>query len=141
MMRTGQRVSLLVGLIVVLAGIGVGLKPVGDANGTLHGLYCATAGVDVGSCPSRLLAADDTHAVSRSCGSAFLPTDPSSGAADPAATTVGAGTTQQWARVPDCGGRVAAWRYPAIALVAAGLVIALAGSALFRSRGAPVTNP
>lgn len=137
----GQRVTLFIGLVLVLGGLVVGLKPLGHATGTRGDLYC-TASPDTpigqgGDCPGNtfgLTSSSNLRAVERNCGSAFLTAAYDSGAMGPDAGKIPPGVTQRWAVVPPCSSRVSAWRYPAVSLVVGGVVIALAGFFIFRPR-------
>jgi len=151
---TGQRVAIFVGLILVLAGIGIGVRPVGHATGSLATLYCTVTpdGASVqpgvtpylpgpppnvyghGPCPSNQYDFGAPFDVERNCGSAFFASAYDSGAYVHGSGLPAAGTTQAWSQVPPCSGRLSTWRYPALSLVFAGLIVALAGFVIFRTR-------
>lgn len=94
--------------------------------------------INQGPCPNHtydLTNATDIHSVDRNCGSAFFPAGYEGGAfAFHGQREIPAGLTQAWNQVPPCSGRLSTWRYPALALVFAGVVVALAGCLIFRTR-------
>jgi hypothetical protein len=139
-MGTGQRVALFIGLLLFLAGIGVGVRPLGHATGALGTLYCtddSVTAIGQGDCPSHtyeLNMNSGVHTVDRNCGSAFLPAAYDSGAIGSGAGSIPAGVTQRWAGLPPCGHQISTWRYRAVALLATGAIAALAGFFIFRTR-------
>lgn len=90
----GQRVALFAAVILLLTGIGVGMRPLGHAYGV------PISGFSV------------------SCGSAFFPLGNDANAVSNVGNV--------------CAQRQSAWRYPAIALLVAAGVVALAGFFIFR---------
>jgi ABC-type branched-subunit amino acid transport system permease subunit len=114
-------VALFVGLLLFLAGIGVGVRPLGHATGST---------VSVDSPPV---------AAVRNCGSALLTADYTSGALPPGSNLAqpanGDPPPLGWIKEPPCAHRLSTWRYPAVALLIAGVIAALAGFFIFRTRG------
>jgi hypothetical protein len=155
-MGTGQRVVLFVGLVLVLAGIGIGVRPLGHATGWATTLYCTvpptppatvpyepgyqapTNAIGQGPCPSNTydLGSGATQYLDRNCGSAFFPASYDSGVYVPSTSqrAIPAGVTEGWSKVPPCSGRLSTWRYPAVALLVAGAIVALVGFFIFRPR-------
>ena len=89
-----------------------------------------------GPCPSNaydLSASTEVHSIERDCGSALLPAGYEDGALA-GHGKIPDGVTQAWSQVPPCSHRLSTWRYPAVALLIAGGVIALAGFFIFRKR-------
>jgi hypothetical protein len=181
---TGQRVAVFSGLILLLAGVGIGVRPLGHATGQLGALYCTVPpttappptttttvpsvprprggsfpgftpapfpgepgytpppvpnAIGQGPCPSNTYEPTNLVSAERNCGSAFFPAAFESGAlvysnGGPRIQPIPAGVTQSWSQVPPCSGRLSTWRYPAIALLIAGVVAAFAGFFIFRTR-------
>jgi len=147
-------VAIFVGLILVLAGIGIGVRPVGHATGYVATVYCtvtpegasAEPGVTPyqpgpppnvyghGPCPSNQYQLGPSDSADRNCGSAFFASAYDSGAYVRGSGPAAAGLTSVWSQVPPCSGRLSTWRYPALALVFAGVIVALAGFFIFRAR-------
>jgi hypothetical protein len=91
-----------------------------------------------GECPSQTYGPDLISSLKRSCGSALMPASYDAGALvlSGGRQQIPAGATQAWSVVPPCAHRLSTWRYPAIALLVAGAIVALTGFFIFRRRPA-----
>jgi hypothetical protein len=134
-------VGLFVGLLLVLAGVGLGFRPLGHVTAYAVSVSCSQdAPSDSVTCTGFSTYRETStptvipEGVDRSCGSAFFPAHRVGTLISNLSEDARSFDGVSW-EASACHDRVSTWRYSAFALIAGGLIVAAAGLVVFRARG------